>query len=310
MRVLVCGGAGFIGSHLIDALVEKGDQVLVIDNLSTGRLANLDDAKALTRRALSVVTLDVAALETTLAIEKFSPEIIFHLASKGGEFAALIDPAGHAQANIVTTLRLLEGARKVAAQRVIVALTPFVTVSEAGNEKQRRRRNKDESGTLHELITSTALDYCAYYRAHFGVEYVALTFSDVYGHRQNINAPTAFVPRFIDALINNESLVVDALGDEVRDFIYVDDVVEALCCAMSRGGGLVHNVGTGIATTLSTLAAQLAHRLSVESTISFSKQQETPLATRVLDPTRSILHLGWQPKVTLSVGLDHYLRTL
>ena len=258
MRTLVTGGAGFIGSTLVDRLLAEGHEVEVLDDLSTGSLSNLGDARGERTHRLSFHQIDVVDDHIVELVARRAPEVVFHLAGRPGVRRSVIHPVEDATVNVVGTLNVLEGARRAGARKVVVAASGGT----AYGEVRPRNLPAKESHALaprspHGVSTRVMLEYLRLYRQLHDLEYTALALANVYGPRQRADGEGASLPdghdgaviaTFASRLLAGDACTVHGDGEQTRDFVYVDDAVDAFVRAADRGDGLVINVGTGVQT--------------------------------------------------------------
>jgi len=303
MKALVTGGAGFIGSNLVDALLARGDEVTVLDDLSTGRRENLDGALAAGARLAEADVRDAEAV-TAIAAE-VKPDVVFHLAAQIDVRKSVEDPAFDAAVNVGGTANVLEAAREAGARR-------FVFVSTGGaiyGEGEGKALPLDEGAAAEPLSPYgqskfAAEGYLGLYERLYGLSTVALRLGNVYGPRQDPLGEAGVIAIFCGKLRAGERPIVFGDGKQTRDYIYVGDVVAAaLAAAESRASGPI-NVGTGVETDVLELARALAE---LEDAASFEPEFAPARAGEVLrisiDPGRAKRELGWEAKVGLSEGL-------
>ena len=296
MRVLVTGGAGFIGSTLVDRLLAEGHAVDVLDDLSTGRLDNLADARSDRRHEITFHTIDLRTPETPDAIARRSPEVIFHLAGRPGA-----DGATDVAIEVLGTLRVLEGARLAGARKVVFASSAGIYGEVEPDALPARESAAPQRPTsLHGVAKKAAFEYLSAFRDQWGIEFTALALGTVYGPRQ----VHGVVPALLARLLAGEACVVTGDGAQTRDLVYVDDAVDALVRAASRGGGLLVNVGTGRETSVAELLRTLASVAGVSAPAVAVAPTPPGEPRRVaLDPGRARIHLGWSPWTSLEDGL-------
>jgi UDP-glucose 4-epimerase len=309
MRALVTGGAGFIGSALVDRLLAEGHDVDVIDDLSTGSLANLADARANPAGKVTFHHLDVRSPDVVELVGRRHPEVVFHLAGTADEQQSLTEPAGDAEVTVLGTVRVLEGARRGGSRKVVFASSAAIYGEpEAGafpvKESQPRR-----PVTPHGVAKSAAEEYLAAYRQTHSVEYTALALASVYGPRQEKGAVVA---NFAIQVLAGEPCTITGDGEQRRDFVYVDDAVDALARAADRGTGLLCNIGTGRATAVNRLHEVMAAAAGSTQAPLYAPVRPWERHRIALDAGRAALHLGWRPWTTLEDGvaatLDWYRR--
>lgn len=288
MNVLVIGGAGFVGSHLVERLLADGHAVDVADDLSTGSLANLRAAREMPGR-LRIDNIDATSNGLAELVALRTPEVIYHL--------ALMPPGvGDAHVSAVgSMLGLLEAARACPGTKVVVAVAATRWYGEVpAREQPVKESNTGEPLQLEGVIAHSILDVLSFYRSHHAVEFSLLVLGSVYGSRQRPEG--GLVAAFVDAAARGVPPAVDARV--TRDLVFIDDTVDALARAASRGGGLVLNVGTGRPTTLGELWAMMS-----PTPLSRPTEPADEPARLVLSPTRSRIHLGWSAWTDLPTGI-------
>ena len=254
MRGLVTGGAGFIGSTLVDRLLVEGHEVDVIDDLSTGSLANLAEARASAGRALTIHQVDITAPAVIELIERRRPELIFHLAAQADVRVSVARPAFDAEVNVIGSLNVLEGARQAESERVVFAASGGTLYGEpTAEDLPVREAHPHQPLSPYGVSKKSVLDYLVAYRELHALEFSALALANVYGPRQNPHGEAGVVAIFAQRLLAGEPVTIFGDGGQTRDFVYVDDVVDAFVRAATRGGGLVCNIGTGIETSVQHL---------------------------------------------------------
>ncbi len=303
MRALVTGGAGFIGSNLVDRLLAEGHAVDVVDDLSTGSLANLAAARAVADHDLTFHQLDIRSAELVDLMARRRPEVVFHLAAQADVRVSVADPVFDTEVNLVGTVRVLEGARSCGASRVVFAASGGTLYGEPDPESLPA----EESLPQHPLspygvAKKAAIDYLVAYRELHSLEFAALALANVYGPRQDPHGEAGVVAIFAERLVLGQPLTVFGDGEQTRDFVYVDDVVDAFVRAVDRGGGLICNVGTGRETSVNELLRVMAEEAEVEANVEFAPMRPGELLRNSLDPTRAAIQLGWRAWTGLGEG--------
>ena len=256
MRALVTGGAGFIGSALVDRLLAEGHEVDVVDDLSTGSLSNLAEARKAGGKALRIHQLDIRVPELVELVALRRPEVVFHLAAQASVPASVARPIFDAEVNVLGTLNVLEGARSAGSDRVVFAASGGTLYGDPDVSKQPIPETMAHRPLSPYGVSKKAgIDYMVAYRALHGSEFTALALSNVYGPRQDPDGEAGVVAIFTSKLLAGETCVINGDGGHTRDYVYVDDVVDAFARAAKRGGGLVLNIGTGVETSNAELYA-------------------------------------------------------
>jgi UDP-glucose 4-epimerase len=289
VRAIVTGGAGFIGSHIVDALVARGDEVTVLDNLSTGRSENVDERARL-------VEADLA--ETGAVFAEARPEVCFHLAAQADVRVSVERPDFDAEVNLVGTIHVLEAARVLDAQ-VIFSSTGGAIYGEcdapATEDSPRRPLAPYGASKL------AAEEYLATYNRLYGSGHVALRYGNVYGPRQDPHGEAGVVAIFFGRLARREPLRIFGDGRQTRDYVYVGDVVAATLAAQGHAG--VFNVGTGVETSVVELAGACCSVAGVPAPLEHEPARVGELQRSVLDPRLAERELGFRAGTTLHDGL-------
>jgi UDP-glucose 4-epimerase len=310
MKCLVTGGAGFIGSNLVDALLARGDEVTVVDNLSTGRLGNLDEALEAGAELFELDIRDAAALAALFA--ERPPQTVFHLAAQIDVRKSLEDPAFDAAVNVGGTANLLEAARAAGCGRVVFVSTGGAIYGEG----EGQQLPLDEGAPIAPMSAYgqskfAAEGYLALYERLYGISTMALRLGNVYGPRQDPLGEAGVIAIFCGLLQSGGRPTVFGDGKQTRDYIYVGDVVAAaLAAAESEVTGSV-NIGTGRETSVLELAEALGRLGGAES---FEPEFAPPRAGEVqritLDAARAERELGWRPLTKLDEGLAFTLESI
>jgi UDP-glucose 4-epimerase len=307
MRALVTGGAGFIGSTLVDRLLAEGHAVDVVDDLSTGSLSNLSEARATPGYELSFHKLDIREQAVVDLVAHRRPEVVFHLAAQADVRVSVERPVFDAEVNLIGTLNVLEGARVAGARKVVFAASGGTLYGEP-DKLPVPESHPQRPLSPYGVSKKAACDYLAAYRELHGIEYTALALANVYGPRQDPHGEAGVVAIFAGRLLSGEPCTVFGDGNQTRDFVYVDDVVDAFARAASKGSGLLMNIGTGAETSVNLLYDTMAAEAGVSTRPLHAPARAGELARSSLDPTRAGIHLGWKAWTTLSEGSAEVLR--
>jgi UDP-glucose 4-epimerase len=303
MRMMVTGGAGFIGSTLVDRLLAEGHEVDVLDDLSSGSLANLAEARAVAGRALTIHQLDVRLPESTDLIVHRRPKVIFHLAAQIDVRVSVADPVFDADVNILGSLRVLEGARAAGADRLVFAASGGTLYGEPeGADLPVRESHPHRPLSPYGVAKKAVIDYLVAYRELHALEFSALALANVYGPRQDLHGEAGVVAIFSEALAMDRPVTIFGDGEQTRDYVYVDDVVDAFARAATKGGGLVCNIGTGRETSVNELVRTMSRVAGVTPEVRHAPRRPGELSRSALDPTRAGIHLGWRPWTSLEAG--------
>jgi len=304
VRVLVTGGAGFIGSTLVDRLLAEGHAVDVVDDLSTGSLSNLAQARS-AGGTLTFHNLDVRSIEVVDLLARRRPEVVYHLAAQADVRVSVANPVLDAEVNVLGTLRVLEGARVAGSARVVFAASGGTLYGEPSpDELPVVESHPHRPLSPYGVSKKAAIDYLVAYRELHALEFCALALGNVYGPRQDPHGEAGVVAIFVERLLSDQVVTIYGDGAQTRDFVYVDDVVDAFVRAATRGGGLVCNIGTGKETSVNELYRALASRCGVDREAVSGPARPGELRRSSLDPTRAGIHLGWRPWTTMAEGIE------
>jgi UDP-glucose 4-epimerase len=306
MQALVTGGAGFIGSTLVDRLLAEDWRVDVIDDLSSGSLANLTVARTLPDRRFSFHRLDVASPAVADLIMHRRPDVIFHLAAQMDVRVSVARPVFDATTNVIGSLNVFEGAVAAGVKKVVFAGsggTLYGSPDKIPTKETAAHHPESPYGVAKKAVG----DYLYYYRAQRGLEYTVLALANVYGPRQNPHGEAGVVAIFSNKLLDGERPVIFGDGAQTRDFVYVDDVVDAFVRAAEKGSGLTMNIGTSIETSVQQLYDAMAKLTGFRAAADYKPARAGELQRSAIDPGRAELHLGWKPFTTLEEGLARTL---
>jgi UDP-glucose 4-epimerase len=304
-RILITGGAGFIGSHVADRFIADGHAVTVVDDLSNGRRENVPAAAEFQQ-------LDIRSPEAATLVREGKFDVIAHLAAQMDVRRSVDDPVHDAQVNVIGTLNLLEAVRaagRVQRTRVLFASTGGAIYGDAATPPNAEDVPK-EPDSPYAIAKHSVEQYLSYYARIHGLPAVALRFSNVYGPRQDPHGEAGVVAIFCGRLLDGRPLTVFGDGKQTRDYVYVGDVAAAMARAASHtpaaGSGMnarAFNVGTGVATSVLDLAHALMQAAGRSVPVEFAPARPGEQLQSFLTVTKAAAELGWQPSVSLSQGL-------
>ncbi len=300
MKALVTGGAGFIGSHLVDRLVDEGWQVLAVDDLSKGDLSRLADARS--RGDVKFHQLDIRSTDLVEAVTRFGPDRIFHLAAQASVSASVADPIHDADINVLGTLRVLEAAKAAKCQRLVFTSTGGAVYGSNVKlpAKESYAKHPDSPYGISKKIVE---DYFRLYRSLYDIDYVIIGPANVYGPRQDPFGEAGVVAIFSRAMLDGRRPTVFGDGSQTRDYVFVDDVADAIYRGAETGGGMFLNVGTGVETSVNQLYQVIAKAVGFDQPPIYEAPRPGDVPRSVLDASAARLALGWEPFTTLSDGV-------
>ena len=302
MEALVTGGAGFIGSHLVDALVARGDRVVVIDDLTTGRRQNLEDAIAKGALLLEADITDEAAVRD--AFETHRPDVVFHLAAQIDVRRSVSEPVFDLGVNVAGTLKLLEAARQTPTRRFILTSTGGAIYGEgSGRQLPLDEGAECRPDAPYGQSKYAAEGYLSLYSRLYGVSTISLRLGNVYGSRQDPLGEAGVVAIFCGALLDGGAPRVFGDGQQTRDYIYVGDVVDAFLAAAESEALGTYNIGTGVETSVLELGRLLANACDREFEPEMAPPRPGEVQRIAIDSALAADELGWRAQTTLEQGL-------
>jgi len=296
VNVLVTGGAGFIGSHVVDRLIAAGHGVAVVDNLSSGRRANVNTAAT-----LHVCDIRSPKLGAIVAAER--PNAVVHTAAQAAVSRSVADPAFDASVNVVGTANLLEAARRAGVTRVVYTSTGGAAYGDT--DVLPTPEDHPARATSPYGVSKVAAErYLECWMGLTGGTALALRLANVYGPRQNPHGEAGVIAIFCHRLLAGEACLVYGDGEQTRDYVFVEDVAEAAVRAISRPDASgITNIGTGRETTVNDLHRRLAKQAGVDAAAQHAPPRPGEQRRSVLDAGRAKTLLGWTPTTTLDEGL-------
>ncbi len=310
MKILVTGGAGFIGSNVVDAYIDAGHEVVVVDNLFSGKWENINpDAR--------FYLMDIRADEFMKVLEREKPDVINHHAAQISVPASVEDPRFDTSVNVQGFVNVLECAREAGVKKVIFISSGGAIYGEA-TEYPTSETYPPQPLSPYAIAKSVSEDYLAFYRHQYGMDYTVLRYANVYGPRQVPHGEAGVVAIFMDRLINRKPCTLYHFEDQplgmVRDYVFVGDVVKANLKALEAGGGEAFNIGTGVETRTRALFDEIFKAVSSRVDIPGGLAEPATRHARGGDLTQSCLNvskaeaeLGWKPETGLAEGLARTL---
>jgi len=295
MKILVTGGAGFIGSNVVDAYIEKGYEVVVVDDLSSGKKENLNKKAKFYKLDICDGALDGVFREEGI-------DIVNHHAAQVDVRKSIADPAFDARINIEGSLNILENCRKYKIQKIIFASSGGVIYGECGSLPP------NEDSPVSPLspygVSKYAVEcYLSTYEKIYGLKYTALRYGNVYGPRQDLYGEAGVVAIFSGKMLNNGETNIFGDGEQVRDYVYVGDVVRANILCLGKGDNEIFNIGTGKSASVNRLFLEMKELTHYSKEAMYKPPRAGELIRSSLDAGKAAKKLGWKAEIDLREGL-------
>ncbi|MCD6238013.1 MAG: SDR family NAD(P)-dependent oxidoreductase [Thermotogae bacterium] len=294
--VLVTGGAGFIGSHLVDKLIDKGYNVIAVDNLSTGRSEYINN-KALFYQ-IDITNID--AIKQVFQVHK--PSTVFHLAAQISVSRSTREPAFDALTNVVGTVNLLEASIENGAKKFVFSSSGGVVYGEV-DEYPIKETMPFAPVSPYGISKMTGEYYLRFFKREKGLDYVALRYANVYGPRQDPYGEAGVVAIFINKILKGEKPVINGDGEYIRDYVFVDDVVNANIKAMEYSGTVEVNISTSKGTSVNELFKILKSLTKFNNNAEYGPPRPGDIRKNILDNNLAREKLSWKPSYSLENGL-------
>ncbi|EGL82035.1 NAD-dependent epimerase/dehydratase [Caldalkalibacillus thermarum TA2.A1] len=297
--VLVTGGAGFVGSHVVNHLQGKNYNVVVVDNLSSGQIDNIPDGTAF-------YPFDIVSSNLKVVFEKHRPEVVIHLAAQSHVGVSMENRKKDAQVNVMGTINLLDWCKVYKVQHVIFSSTAAVY----GDQEQLPIKEEAPHNPLspYALSKLTAEKYIQLYAGLYGFNYTVLRFSNVYGPRQANAAESGVITKFAERLLTNQSPIVYGDGTQTRDFIFVKDVADGIVSVLQNESGGIFNLSTASETSINEVLSTMYELIGRRIEPTYLPFRKGDIYRSCLSNSKAVQALGWTPKTSLHAGIKETLQ--
>lgn len=303
MKVLVTGGAGFIGSHIVDQLIVEGHEVVILDNLVSGREEQLHPKATFYR-------MDVTNPEVRKIFDQERPDAVIHQAAQIHVPTSIEQPIYDATVNIIGAINLLEAAKEFGVKKMVYASSAAVYGEPKYLPIDEQHSIAPISG--YGISKHTVEHYLEVYSHLYGLEYTVLRYANVFGIRQDPRGEGGVVSIFTDKVLTNQTLTVFGDGHHSRDYIYVEDVAKANIQALTNGSGEIFNIGTGVQTTLNELIQAFMKASEKNLPVEYGPERPGDIKDSYFDVSKAMKALDWKAEITLLEGLtrtyQYYLK--
>ena len=296
MKVLVTGGAGFIGSHIVDRLIEEGHEVVILDNLVTGKKKNIN-------KEARFYKLDILSPKLQKLFQKEKPDMISHHAAQIDVRRSVADPLFDAQVNILGLLNIMENALRYGIQRVVFASSGGAVYGEQ-QTFPAPETHPTHPMSAYGISKLTGEHYLYYYQQTGGLRPVSLRYANVYGPRQDPFGEAGVVAIFTQKMLIGEQPVINGNGQQTRDYVYVEDVVEANMAVINENIEGIFNVGTGTETPVNRLYHYLSELTGCRNKALYGPEKRGEQLRSLLDCGKLNKLVGWEPRMSIQEGLE------
>ncbi len=300
MRTLVTGGAGFVGAAVVEALNAQGHEVYVVDDLSSGKLANLADVRK--RGHVQFHRFDIRSERLGELFAQVKPEVVLNLAANASVPKSVADPIHDADVNIVGLLRLLDACTKSGVRKIVHASSGG-TIYGPQRKYPIPETAKGRPESPYGISKRSGEDYLRFYQKEYGLDFTSLAPANIYGPRQDPHGEACVVAIFAAKLVRGEQPTIYGTGEQTRDFVYVVDAADAFAKACDAASGETVNVGTGVETTINDLYQRMSDAAGFRSEALRGPARPGDLKRNALDPAKAERVLGWKPWTAMAEGL-------
>ena len=304
-KALVTGGAGFIGSHLVENLINEGYELMVIDNLLSGKKENIQNI--ITE---NIHYGDIGSDEILDKVVTFNPDVCFHLAAQASVVISVEDPMLDFEHNILQPLKLIKTLLDTGCKKFVFSSSGGTIFGEPEVIPTSETDFAGEPESPYGVAKKRLNEFIELLLSDTEMTYSILNFSNVYGPRQDPNGEAGVISIFTNKMISNSEPTVFGDGEQTRDYIYVQDVVDALISSSKIDSNLFLNIGTGIETSVNELVSVLKHTIGYDGNVIYKPKRDGELLRSVLDNSKAKKELDWEPKFSLEEGISQLIKWL
>ena len=301
MRILVTGGCGFIGSHLVDELIKQGHRVVVVDNLSTGKKENLN-------HKARFYQIDIQDPEISQIFQKEKPEVVFHFAAQIDVRKSVEDPMSDAKINILGSLNLIQDFIQVSGHKKFIFASSGGAIYGDTNVIPTPEGHLENPESPYGITKLTVEKYLWFYKKAYGLDYLSLRLANVYGPCQNSKGEAGVVAIFADKMLSGSQPIINGSGCQTRDFVYVKDVVESALLAMKKEKSGIYNIGTAKETSINEIFRKIKELTGSNCQEIHGPEKPGEQKRSCLDYSKAKKELNWQPKYNLEEGLKETVK--
>ncbi len=301
MRILVTGGCGFIGSHLVEELIKQGHWVVVVDNLSTGKKENLNPKARFYQ-------IDIQDPEISQIFQKEKPEVVFHFAAQIDVRKSVEDPMSDAKINILGSLNLIQDFIQVSGHKKFIFASSGGAIYGDTNVIPTPEGHLENPESPYGITKLTVEKYLWFYKKAYGLDYLSLRLANVYGPCQNSKGEAGVVAIFADKMLSGSQPIINGSGCQTRDFVYVKDVVESALLAMKKEKSGIYNIGTAKETSINEIFRKIKELTGSNCQEIHGPEKPGEQKRSCLDYSKAKKELNWQPKYNLEEGLKETVK--
>jgi len=299
MKILITGGAGFIGSHLVEKLITEKNEILIIDNLMTGKKENLSF-----EGNYELFIDDIGSEKSLNKVTEFNPDICFHLAAQASVVVSLSNPALDFDHNILQPILLLKTLLKTDCKKFVFSSSGGTIFSEPVNVPTSEEDFAGEPQSPYGVAKKRLNELIQIITKDTNMSYSILNFSNVFGPRQDPHGEAGVISIFSNKFFSNEQPIIYGDGNQTRDYVYVLDVVEAMILSSRTEENLFLNIGTGNETSVNQLVQIMKDKFNSEIEPIYQDAREGELLRSVLDNSKALATIGWKPVYDLNIGME------